>query len=111
MDADSDFKYCTECKDVRPVSEFAPYARSRDGLRRQCVIHPAKKNGKNSNGKSLIDIPRVPVYPNQRHVYANLLKKQGGICAICQKAETVSADNGEILPLSFYFAIRKNSVR
>lgn len=90
-------RYCPDCDEERPLSEFYPDKRVKDGLTRRCRTHHSRSSYE-SRQKRLASPSQRREY-NRRYWRARrygllpadfdaLLAAQDGVCAICRQAET-----------------------
>lgn len=87
-------KYCSSCKQYKPVEEFYKNKRTADGLNNYCksckkrcdhnwyASHPRTDEQKKENGLRAH-------YKIGSSEYDKMLGAQGGMCAICKQPETV----------------------
>jgi hypothetical protein len=112
-------KFCTQCRETKPIADFAPDKRKKSGLSSACKECRAtqsrewRRNHPEQNRKwALVQWHKKPrVSRHALHIkrmfgmsaddYKNLLDFQGGVCAICGQKETRHSSNGkDFLPLA-----------
>jgi len=87
-------KTCKRCGETRPLVEFYPDPRRKDGLRSQCKpcnIARATKWNKDNPARVAANVHRGAVkarYGITAEDYAQMLHEQGGVCAICRGADS-----------------------
>ena len=100
-----DRRYCPECKEWLPFSEFYPDARTKDGLTRRCKQHHARKsydsrklnpNHETRDKRYQYNRNRLlSKYGMTQEMFDDMLAAQGGACAICKRTEPIG--NGWVI--------------
>ena len=107
-------KFCPRCKDMKPESDFCKAARTRDGLQPYCkgCSRLFRNEAYRKNPAKEIQKVRLKRRKCTPARFAELTKKQNGLCAICGEPETrVSSVNGKVQALAIDHCHAKNVVR
>ena len=83
-------KVCTRCLEEKDVSEFHPDLCSSDGYGSDCKPCKKMRNRERQYSRE---------YGLTIDEYNNMLKQQGGVCAICGEPE-IAIQRGQVIPLS-----------
>ncbi len=83
-------KVCTQCKVLRPYSEYHNNRAKKDGKQSNCK--PCQRARQNKHKKDYPDIYRNKQYKRLYGIdladYENMLKEQGGVCASCGESSS-----------------------
>jgi len=107
-------KACTGCGETKGASEFYPRRRKEsrtatwdsrckecESKRRAASADPDYKRAHyEKNRRRQLDQSRRRVYGISREQYDEMLKRQGGVCAICRQPESNRNRRGEICELA-----------
>lgn len=83
-------KKCVQCKKRKPVEEFYKNSQAKDGIHYSCKVCESERKRRyhrtNINARRDRQLKRR--YGISLDQYKDILKQQGGVCAICGRPET-----------------------
>lgn len=98
-------KRCTKCETSQPLTNYYNNKANKDGLYGTC-----KRCHDKSVARYKLNHPEVQVKANFNHklgrhgidfdTFNGFLDRQGGVCAICSRAETTKRKSGKVWSLS-----------